>query len=131
MEIFKHIYVYVKDLRSSKELDALDDGANACAYVVSGVFALFGLIDRPHATVATTLARMQESGWVKTDDPEPGDIVQWASSSSDHGHIAFYIGAGQCIGNITKDRKPGRHSSTLTDGREPIAYYTHSALRQG
>lgn len=125
--IFKHIYV--RDKRTGREFDALDDGSGACAYTVSGVLALVGLIDHPHATVATTIERMQEAGWTKTGTPEPGDVVQWAAHN-DHMHMAFYIGNDHCIGNATSEQKPQEYSLTLPDGRKPIAFYTHSALHE-
>ena len=126
-EIFKHIYV--RDKRDGREFDAMDDGSGACAFTVSGILALHGLIDHPHATVATTIARMKESGWTQTTHPKPGDVVQWAASG-DHMHMAFYVGDGKVIGNSTKDRKTAEYNLTLDDGREPIAFYTHPQLAQ-
>lgn len=124
-EIFKHIYV--RDKRDGRQFDALEDGTGACAYTVSGILALHGLIDHPHATVATTIKRMEEAGWIKIAKPEPGDVVQWAAHN-DHMHIAFYIGGGKVIGNSTKKRVPSEYDLTLPDGREPIAFYTHPSL---
>lgn len=125
-ELFKHIYV--RDQRDGREFDAMDDGSGACAFTVSGILALHGLIDHPHATVATTVKHMQEAGWVKTSDPRPGDVVQWAALG-DHMHMAFYIGDGKVIGNSTEQRKTAEYGITLPDGREPIAFYTHPQLR--
>lgn len=125
-ELFKHIYVV--DQRDGREFDALDDGSGACAYTVSGVLALHGLIDHPHATVTTTVKQMQEAGWVKTDDPQPGDVVQWAARN-DHMHMAFYIGNGRVVGNSTPKRKTSEYGLKLEDGREPIAFFTHPQLR--
>ena len=124
-ELFKH--VYVRDIRDGHEFDAMDDGSGACAYTVSGILALHGMIDHPHATVATTVKRMLEAGWVKTDAPQPGDVVQWAALN-DHMHMAFFVGDGKVIGNSTADRKVGEYGLTLPDGREPIAFYTHPSL---
>jgi len=125
-ELFKHIYV--RDKRDGHEFDALDNGSSACAYTVSGVLALHGLIDHPHATVATTVQHMQKAGWVKTIDPQPGDVVQWAAHN-DHMHMALYVGGDRAVGNSTAGRKVVEHSTTLEDGREPIAFYTHPELR--
>lgn len=127
VRLFQHIYV--RDKRDGRQFDALDDGQGACAYVVSGVLALFGLIDRPHATVATTIDHMLQSGWVKTDTPHPGDVVQWPALH-DNMHLAFYIGNNKVIGNSAKERVPAEYGITLGDGREPIAFYTHPAFRE-
>ena len=125
-ELFKHIYV--RDTKDGREFDALDDGEAACAYVVSGVLALHGLIDHPHATVTKTIDRMLQAGWLKTDAPQPGDVVQWAAHN-DNMHMAFMVEDGVCIGNSTSQRVPMRYGTILPDGREPIAYFTHPSLR--
>ena len=124
-ELFKHLYV--RDKRGGKEFDALGNGEDACAYVVSGVLALNGLIDHPHAMVTTTIARMLELGWIKTSKPQSADVVQWAAHN-DNMHMAFMIEDGMCIGNSTKYGVPMRYGTTLDDGREPIAYFTHPSL---
>lgn len=124
-ELFKHIYV--RDKRDGREFDALDDGSGACAYTVSGILALHGLIDHPHATVATTIKHMQEAGWVLTTKPKPGDVVQWPAHG-DHMHMAFYVGDDMAIGNSTSQRKTAKYPLMLPDGRKPIAYFTHPSL---
>lgn len=126
-EIFRH--VYVKDTRDGRTFDALADGSAACAYMVSGVLALVGLIDHPHATVTTTVRRMQELGWVVTSRPQPGDVVQWGVHNG-HEHMAFYVGGDKVIGNSTANRVVAEYGLHLEDGREPLAYYTHPTLRE-
>jgi hypothetical protein len=127
-EIFKHIYVV--DIRDGREFDALDDGSGACAFTVSGIIALQGLIDHPHATVATTIERLRQAGWTETTDPQPGDVVQWAAHN-DHMHMAFYMGEDRVVGNSTKNQVVAEYGLTLDDGRTPIAYFTHPSLREG
>jgi hypothetical protein len=123
-ELFRHLYV--RDKQTGREFDALDDGDNACAYVVSGILVLHGLIDRAHATVATTLKAMTDSGWYKVTEPLPGAIAYWPD---DHdAHIGFYVGEGVYMSNSSKERVPILHDKTLYDGREPEAYFIHPEL---
>ncbi|HSE61096.1 MAG TPA: hypothetical protein VLA88_02260 [Candidatus Saccharimonadales bacterium] len=123
--LFRHIYVV--DKRDGREFDALEDGQGACAYVVSGVLALHGLIDRPHATVQTTVEKLLEAGWRETKKPVWGDIVHWPAHN-DHMHIGFYIDRQTVVSNSVLQRTPIKHHPKLHDGRLPVAYYTHDML---
>lgn len=125
--MFKHIYVL--DKRDNREFDAMEDGSAACAFMVSGVLALQGLIDHPHSTVATTVDHMQDAGWYETDDPQPGDVVQWPVHN-DHMHLAFFMGGDRVVGNSTKNQVVAEYNLTLDDGRKPLAYFTHPTLRE-
>lgn len=125
--LFKHVYVF--DRRDNREFDAMEDGKSACAFMVSGLLALQGLIDHPHSTVATTIDHMQDTGWEETTEPQPGDVVQWPAHN-DHMHMAFYMGENRVIGNSTKSQVVAEYSLTLDDGRTPIAYFTHPTLRE-
>jgi hypothetical protein len=123
--LFRHMYVL--DKRTGTEFDAMDDGDKACAYLVSGVLTLHGLIDHAHATVPTTIEKMTEAGWHKTDAPQWGDIVVWPTHS-DHMHIGFYIDEHVCVSNSSQLRVPVKHGLQMHDGRRPVKYYTHSIL---
>jgi hypothetical protein len=124
-ELFKHIYVRHAD---GHEFDALDGGDLSCAYFVSGILALMSLIDRPHATVETTLQCLQEAGWQQSEKPVPGSVVLWPKDNTEHAHIGFYVDDATCVSNSSVDRRPAKHGRTLQDGREPSAYYVHATL---
>lgn len=126
-ELFRHVYVINK--HTQLEQDTLQDGKLACAYFVSCILTLHGLIDKPHSTVRTTLEKMKEAGWTKAKEPVPGAIVYWPSQE-EHGHLGFYLGAGECMSNSTSKHVPVQHGLTLSDGREPSAFYVHNALPQ-
>jgi hypothetical protein len=120
-QIFRHVYAVNDD---GQELDIMDDGDVSCAYVVSVVAHMFGWIDGSHATVKSTLRELQNSGWRETDSPKPGDIILWPANSSGNEHIGFFLGDGRAISNISAQHVPGEHSLTMSDGREPTAFYT-------
>ena len=123
--MFQHIFV--TDVRSGKTFDALKNGELSCAYFVSTALTMCGLINSPHATVATTLQKMQDAGWRKVDQPTPGAVIYWPSVE-EHGHVGFYLGDGQCISNSTDRHVPVEHGLTLTNGSEPEAFYMHDLL---
>jgi hypothetical protein len=124
-QLFRSIWVY--DAASEREFDALQNGSDACAYVVSGILTLHGLVDRPHATVPKTIERMVQNGWRTTNDPIHGDIIHWPAHDG-HEHIGFYIDSNTCVSNNSDLGSPIKHHLRLRDGRMPTAYYTHDLL---
>jgi hypothetical protein len=124
-DIFRHIFVKHKD---GHEFDATDDGDKSCAYHTSGVLALVGLIDRPHATVATTLEKMAEAGWTETKDPVPGAVVLWPENNEEVQHTGFYLNNEAYVSNSSYEKRPAAHGKSLKDGREPIKYFSHPEL---
>jgi hypothetical protein len=123
--LFRHLYI--RNIATGEELDAVQDGQLSCALMVSSLLALQGLIDRPHATVATTLAKIKDAGWYTIDQPRPGAIVVWPPRDG-HEHIGFVLDENSCVSNSDQERVPIEHPPKMYDGREPIAYYWHKAL---
>jgi len=72
-KIFNSLIVEFKD--SGLVKDILNNGEFSCAYFVSGVLSLSGLIDKPHATVKTTTEKLKENNWDKVSDIKSGDII--------------------------------------------------------
>jgi len=110
--------LYVVDTEEGREFDATDDGDKSCARFVTSVLALFGMIDRPHATVKTTIKKLEESpDWTTVKEPQSGDVVVWKR------HIGFVVDEKHCISNSSKDRHPTKHAMTMDDGRKPLAFW--------
>lgn len=124
--MFQHLFV--KNVKTGQEFDALDGGDLSCAFFVSTVLTMAQLIDRPHATVETTLQKMQEAGWRKATEPSAGAVVYWPGKDQAHSHIGFYLGDNECVSNSSTDRKPKIHGLTLADGRQPECFYVHNSL---
>lgn len=131
-EMFRHLYAKV----DGGEKDILEDGKLSCAFYVSSLLAIFGLIDRLHATVNGTITALEKAGWEKTDDLKPGCVIVWdkpRDNSHEHKHIGFYLGDKKAISNIWQEGKPNIHHFTFgledTDSFRPIiAIYTHQEL---
>lgn len=114
-------HLYVSD-QNGDEIDVTENGNKSCAYMVSSVLCIFQLIDKPHATVKTTLEHMIESGWQKIDKPVKGAVVHWNE------HLGFYLTDDFVISNNSSEGFIARHGLTMDDGRSPIDFYIHSDI---
>ncbi len=124
-DIFRHTYVRHID---GHEFDALEDGDKSCAFHTSGVLSLVDLIDRPHATVETTIAKMLEAGWQETKDPIAGCVVFWPVDDQHLSHTGFYIDDNTYISNSSDEKQPIVHGRQMKDGRQPSKFYMHPLL---
>lgn len=106
-------------------IDISEGGKLSCAFVVSSVLTLFELLDRPHATVASTVRYAQESGWTHSSAPTIGGLVVWPALDG-HAHIGFYVGDGKCISNSAELRSPSLHELVMKDGRAPELFLQHT-----
>ncbi len=124
--LFQHIYV--RDGQGN-ELDVAKDGELSCAYALSGLLTLFGLIDRPHATVATTIEKMKAYGWQEEAQAKLGAVIYWPEYNGNE-HIGLIVGENECVSNSSKNRTPVLHGFTLSSGVQPTAFYIHPTLKQ-
>lgn len=95
-----------------EEKDVMKNGDLSCAYYVSTILVMFGLIDRPHFRVDGTMEAMTKSGWVEIKKLKPGCVIVWdpiLQNGTSHLHIGFYIGDAQAISNRSSIGMPGEH----------------------
>lgn len=123
--MFQHIYVRRKS--DGEELDTVQGGELSCAFFVSSMLAITNLIDSAHATVQTTVARMQEAGWQQIATPRAGAVAVWPEYDG-HEHIGFVLDNDEYISNSLIKRVPHLHKQQLPDGRVPRAYYTRTRV---
>lgn len=106
-------FLYVCSSNGSK--DVIGNGDLACAYFVSSILTLFGLMnDGIHTTVDETIRDLESSGWKKGGrSPRPGDIVVWGkkfrSIGSGHRHIGFCVDEDTAVSNDFVSGSPRRH----------------------
>lgn len=122
--LFRH--TYVRD-EVGTEFDVMDNGKLSCALVVSSLLSLHGLIDRPHATVATTVKKMLENGWKEVPEVIEGCVVFWPEYNGNT-HIGFYLGNDVYMSNSSTERAPVKHSRVLMNGIEPTRFYAHPSI---
>lgn len=119
--------------------DVINDGDLACAFFVSTLLSMFGLLSRGvHTTVTKTLQDMLVSDWNETTHPEALAVVLWKEKMGSDGKPHFHIGI--CTDDtfaiehsaVTKSpRKIRIDGLTMPDGspRPPIAYFVNPRLR--
>ncbi len=113
-KIFNSIFVRFKD--SGEEKDILDDGDASCAYFVSGILAIFQLMDRPHATVGTVqklLAENKEWKIVDVNEIEAGDVIFWKKITYENGdsnaHAGFALSDLEAVSTDYRTRMVFKH----------------------
>lgn len=109
-KLFRKLYYDVR----GKRIEVLRDGDLSCAFFVSGVLAIFGLIGSLHTTVTATIADLKRHGWRPITKPREGAIIVWApkkfKSGETHRHVGFYLGGGKVVSNSSKKRSPKIHA---------------------
>lgn len=121
VKLFQKMYITTEE---GQDVEVTEDGKLSCAFVVTSILTIFGLMDRLHGTVTGTLREAEKLGWQKTDMPTEGDLVLWGEYEG-HPHIGFYIGEGRCVSNNTELGVPSEHDLTMKDGREPEYFLTN------
>jgi len=131
--------LYVCSPNGSK--DVIGDGDLACAYFVSSILTLFGLMnDGIHTTVDETVHDLESSGWEKIQSPRPGCIVVWGkkfrSIGLGHRHIGFCVDADTAVSNDFASGSPRRHLLLEKDVsgqliRPVESFYYHPELDLG
>lgn len=117
----------VKNKTTGKISDVLEDGMYSCAFFVSGILMIFGLIDGTHAMVNTTVKKLKEKGYQEINkNYQPGDILVWEEITFEDGstneHMGFYLDENTAVSTSYKEKKVVSHHPTfgLDDHENPI-----------
>lgn len=133
-KMFRNLYLEI----NGKKIDAAQNGKYSCAFFVSNVLLIWGLISEGHASVSSTMKDMEKSGWKKISKSKikSGDVIVWDKERSsddsyyylkEHYHNGFYIGAKKAISNSSNGKGvPIIHHWTYDNKREIIAVYRYS-----
>lgn len=101
--------------------DTMNDGEISCAFYVSGILTIFGVIDSTSSTVEGLAKKLEETGWQKVETPEPGDVLVWEKKifdNEEHAHTGFYIGEEKAISTSVKTKTPTKHDWLSRDNEE-------------
>jgi len=132
-KMFRNLYLK----QGNRKIDVAQGGNLSCAFFVSNILLIWGLISEGHATVEATSKDMEKSGWKKFVPPyggvKPGDVIVWEKkkmvNGNFHFHNGFYIGNKKAISNDSKKGTPVIHSWDYNGKRKIIAIYTHPKLK--
>ncbi len=118
-EAWRHLYVE----SNGEVIDITENGENSCAYMLSSVLIIFGLAQKAHATITSTVEDMKKYDWHEVQEPFYGCVVEW------DGHIGFYIDDKNAISNSSKTKLVTKHPLKMEDGRTPIRYWSHDRIK--
>lgn len=103
-KLFRNFYAQV----NGKKTDVMKNGDLSCAFFVSSLLSIVGLLKTAHGTVESTVKDMQQSGWKLTEKLIHGSIIVW-EKRKEHKHIGFCIGNNKAISNNSKKKSPAIH----------------------
>lgn len=100
----------------NEKKDVLKDGELSCAFFVSSVLVIFGLMESRHMTVKNTTKDMVKNGWYEISKPKPGAVLLWEAikfpSGSINKHVGFYLGDKKAASNRWEKKSPMAHHFT-------------------
>jgi hypothetical protein len=108
-QMFKNYFV---EKNEEEPKDVMQNGDLSCAYYVSTILLMFGLIDRCHWRVDGTIKAMENHGWIQIKKIRPGCVIIWdpiKQNGEAHFHIGFYIGEEIAVSNRSSMSMPGAH----------------------
>lgn len=119
-KMFKSLYLSI----NGKKIDATHGGILSCAYFVSNILLIWGLIREGHANVENTTKDMLKNGWEKIpkNKTKLGDVIVWEKKKG-HYHCGFYIGNKEAISNSEFKKVPSVHSWDYNGKRKIITVY--------
>jgi len=120
--------------------DIMGDGDLSCAFYVSSILTLFGLIEKIHGTVAGTIHDLEKSGWKKINPSTSfdkardkslrmkkstaGAVLVWAEKCTKgecHAHIGFCLDDQTAVSNSSKSGQIAKHHLTYgTKNGQPV-----------
>jgi hypothetical protein len=107
---FRKLYYLI----DGKKIEILRDGDLSCAFFVSAILTIAGLMGVVHTTVKHTVRDLKRRGWKPIKSPVVGSVIVWApkkfKSGETHRHIGFYLGGGKAVSNSSKKKSPQIHS---------------------
>lgn len=133
-KMFRNFYALI----NGKKQDILNNGEFSCAFFVSSILVIFGLVKKTHCTVMSVLKDMEGSGWtkIKLEKIKPGSVILWEGKKDGkdvHKHLGFYIGENKAISNafyFYKKREPFIHHFTYNGKRKIETVFWHKNLKK-
>jgi len=126
--MFRNLYLE----KNKRKIDITEDGDLSCAFFVSNLLLIWGLISEGHATINGTIKDMEKNSWKKIPPKKikPGDIIVWEEMSFGNGqphlHLGFYIGNKKAVSNSHQAKFPTSHVWNYNGQRKITAVYSYS-----
>lgn len=122
--IRSHLFCDLYALVDGQRKNITENGRLSCAFFVSTLLRIFGLVNNLCPTVNGLIKELKMNGWQKVNKPKPGAVIIWQakkySDGSIHKHAGFYIGKNRAISNIFKKRYPIIHCWTCVENKNKL-----------
>lgn len=117
--MFRHVWA---DFDGERR-DTMNDGGTSCAFYVSGVLAMFNVIEKPSSTIQSVVDNILKAGWQKVEEPEAGDVIIWEPKvyppvEEAQEHIGFYVRSEKAISTSWRTKTPILHDYMFRDYEE-------------
>jgi len=122
-KLWQNFYIIEDD----KKVDVMRSGSLSCAFYVSTILTMFGLINKVHATVKSTVQDLKENGYLETKTPSKGDIIVWEAkvfNDETHTHIGFWWNENTAVSNSDLNSFPIFHHLDYYGTRKVEAIYS-------
>ena len=128
--LFRSLYAKKND--TDEVIDITKAGEYSCAFFVSSLLYLAGLIDKQRATV-TSLENFckNEEKWkeIRRENVAFGDVVFWEKrkydDGSEHAHVGFILNTKEAVSTSDKKRAVLQHLIDYED-RKATAFYSYN-----
>jgi hypothetical protein len=126
-KMFRNLYLEHGD----RKIDVTENGDLSCAFFVSNVLLIWGLISEGHATIKGTIKDMKKNGWkeVSPGKIRPGDVIVWGEKKSGkrriRSHVGFYVGDEKTISHSDGIKAINCHHWTYNNKRKITAVYRY------
>lgn len=121
-KIFRNCFVYNKRVKDSTE-----NGRLSCAFYVSSILYLTGLISKVHLSVKGAVRDMKRNKWFEIKRPKKGSVILWEKKEG-HYHLGFYIGKNKAISNSSTLGKVKIHHLTFKNKRKIQSIFWNKKL---
>lgn len=122
---FKSLYFFAP----KKSKDVLNNGDLSCAFYVSVILKILGLIENLHTTVLSTVKDLEKSGWYEIKRPKFGAVILWDYKPNGKNlHLGFYLNKSKAVSNSSKLKSPKIHNINY-ENRKIKAIYFHNDLK--
>ncbi|MGC8776142.1 MAG: hypothetical protein ACP5QN_02425 [Minisyncoccia bacterium] len=124
-KFFRSLYFFAP----LKSKDVLQNGDLSCAFYVSVILKILGLIENLHTTVSSTVKDLKQFGWYEIKKPKFGAIILWdLKPQGKNMHLGFCLNKNKAVSNSSKLKSPQIHNIHY-ENRKIKAIYFHNDLK--
>lgn len=113
--------------KNRKIKNLTEKGVLSCAFFVSSILYLCGLIPKAHLSVKEAVKDIERFGWFEIARPRKGSVLLWEEKNG-HYHLGFYLGRQKAISNNFQKKTIRIHHFTYHGKRKIEKIFWHKKL---